>query len=210
MAKIIYLGHACFLISSKDYRVIIDPYGPDSVPNMKLASGLKANKVVCSHDHFDHNAKENVEIIPSDKSMNIIMVKVPHDHEGGAKRGMNDINMFDVDGYKVVHLGDTGCVLNEKTLAPFINCDVLLAPINGFFTINPTELKAICNIIKPRIVIPMHYYMEEYRSGYPDGLMIEQFKKLFPNYRYLDNEKLDLDAYKDYTGALIFKKYVQD
>ena len=210
MAKLVYLGHACFLIETKDYKVIIDPYQRDSVPNMTFPSGLKANKVICSHDHFDHNAKENVQIVPSDAKMDIVSIKVPHDHEGGQKRGMNDINIFDVDGYKVVHLGDTGCVLDEKTLAPLKNCDVLLAPINGFFTINSKELKAICDIVKPRIIVPMHYFMKEYQSGYPDGNMIDDFKKLFPNYQYLDKEELDLDLYKDYTGALIFKKYRQN
>ena len=51
--------------------------------------------------------------------------------------------------------------------------------------------------------------MKEYRSGYQDGEMIEQFKKLFPNHKFLDSEVLDLDQYKDYQGALIFKKYRQ-
>ena len=117
--------------------------------------------------------------------------------------------MFDIEGYKVVHLGDTGCLMDEKTLEPFKNCDILLAPINGFYTIGPRELKEIANIIKPRILIPMHYYMKEFNSGYPDGNMIEEFKKLFPNYEYLDKEELDLNKYKDYTGALIFKQYKQ-
>lgn len=210
MAKLVYLGHACFLIKSNNYEVVIDPYQRDSVPNMSLPSGLKANKVICSHDHFDHNAKENVIIVSTNASMSINSISVPHDHEGGKKRGMNNISILDVDGYKVVHLGDTGCVLDEKTLEPLKNCDVLLAPINGFFTIGPKELKAICDIVKPRIVIPMHYFMKEHQSGYPDGNMIEEFKKLFPNYQYLDKEELDLDLYKDYTGAFIFKKYLQD
>ena len=122
---------------------------------------------------------------------------------------MNDINMFDVDGYKIVHLGDTGCVLDEKTLAPFKNCDVLLAPINGFFTIGPNELKTMVDIIKPRITIPMHYFIENYQSGYPDGYMIDTFLKLFPDYQYIRNEELDLYEYKDYHGVLIFNKYLQ-
>ena len=56
------------------------------------------------------------------------------------------------------------------------HCDVLLAPINGFFTIEPKELKEICDIINPRIVVPMHYYMKEKKSGYPDEDMFEKFK----------------------------------
>lgn len=209
MGKLTYLGHASFLIESKDYSVVIDPYQRGSVPNMEFPRIKEVDAVICSHDHHDHNARENVKIPANPQPNRHLSIRVPHDHENGAKRGLNDINVFDVDGYKVVHLGDTGCVLDEKTLEPIKNCDVLLAPINGFFTIGPDELKTICKIVNPRIVVPMHYYMEEYQSGYADGNMIEKFKKLFPDYHYLNNYELDLDKTKDFEGALIFTKYLQ-
>ena len=208
MGKLVYLGHASFLIKSKDYSVVIDPYQKNSVPNMEFPKVEEVDAVVCSHDHYDHNARNLVRIKNNPAMVNVLSIRVPHDHENGAKRGMNNINMFDVDGYKVVHLGDTGCVLNEKILEPIKNCDVLLAPINGFFTIGPDELKQICDIVNPRIVMPMHYFMDKYQSGYPDGNMIDRFKKIFSNYQFIDNEELDLDKYKDYQGALIFTKYL--
>ena len=209
MGKLTYLGHASFLIESKDYSVVIDPYQRGSVPNMEFPRIKEVDAVICSHDHHDHNAREMVKISANPRPNRHLSIRVPHDHENGAKRGLNDINVFDVDGYKVVHLGDTGCVLDEKMLEPIKNCDVLLAPINGFFTIGPDELKAICKIVNPRIVVPMHYYMEEFQSGYADGNMIEKFKKLFPDYHYLNNYELDLDKTKDFEGALIFTKYLQ-
>ena len=209
MGKLTYLGHASFLIESKDYSVVIDPYQRGSVPNMEFPNIKEVDAVICSHEHFDHNARENVKISANPRQNQHLSIRVPHDHENGAKRGLNDINVFDVDGYKVVHLGDTGCVLNEETLEPIKNCDVLLAPINGFFTIGPDELKQIVKIVKPRIVVPMHYYMEEYQSGYADGNMIEKFKKLFPDYHYLNSYELDLDKTKEFEGALIFTKYLQ-
>ena len=209
MGKLTYLGHASFLIEGKDFSLVIDSYQNDSVPNMTFPRIEEVDAVFCSHDHYDHDARELVKIKNPAKPVPFLSVKVPHDHENGAKRGLNDINMFEIDGFKVVHLGDTGCVLDEKTLEPFIGCDVLLAPINGCFTISPDELKQIYKIIKPRILIPMHYYMEEYQSGYADGNMIEKFKKLFPNYHYLNNYELDLDKTKDFEGVLIFTKYLQ-
>ena len=209
MGKIVYLGHASFLIKSKEYSLVIDPYADGSVPNMEFPNIEEVDMVVCSHEHADHNARNNVRIKNNPAKPNIVSVTVPHDHENGAKRGLNNINMFDVDGYKVVHLGDTGCVLDEKTLEPFKNCDVLLAPINGYFTIGPEELKAIYKIINPRILVPIHYYMDEYQSGYPDGNMIEKFKKIFPDYHYLSGAEIDLDKTKEFEGVLIFNKYLQ-
>ena len=208
MGKIVYLGHASFLLKSNKFDIVIDPYMVDSVPGLKFPKGLIVDKVFCSHDHFDHCASNLVAIKRNPSNIDVIESIVPHDKCGGAKRGMNTIRMFHVDGYKVVHLGDTGCVPSKEKLDMFVGCDVLLAPINGFFTINPSELKAICDIINPRIVVPMHYYMAEKNSGYPDDDMFSKFKKEFPNIEYVDKE-LDLDKFKDYKGALVFKDYLQ-
>ena len=114
MSRISYLGHASFLIESKDYSVIIDPYQNGSVPNMEFPKIKEVDAVICSHEHYDHNARENVKISANPRPNQHLSIRVPHDHENGAKRGLNDINIFDVDGYKVVHLGDTGCVLDKK------------------------------------------------------------------------------------------------
>ena len=208
MGKIIYLGHASFLLKSKDFDVVLDPYRRDSVPGLNFPEGIVADKVFCSHNHFDHDASNLVTIKPNPNEVPFIRAIVPHDHVGGKQRGMNTIRMLDIDGFKVVHLGDTGCVPNKEDIEKFANCDVLLAPINGFFTINVDELKEICDIIHPRIVVPMHYFMEDKNSGYPDDDMFNKFKKEFANIEYLDNE-LDLEKFKDYKGALVFKDYLQ-
>ena len=209
MSSIVFLGHASFLLKAKDYEIVIDPYQNRSVPNLTFPKGIEADKVFCSHRHDDHNAADLVKIKTDPKDVPAVEMVVPHDDVGGAKRGMNIIRMFNIDGYKVVHMGDTGCVLSMKELEPFMSCDVLLAPINGFFTIGPNELKQIVDIIKPRIVIPMHYFMKQYQSGYADGDMISLFEKLFPNKKYLDQAELNLDDFKDYKGVLIFNTYRQ-
>ena len=208
MGKITYLGHASFLISSSQYDIVIDPYADGSVPGLRFPKGLEVDEVFCSHEHSDHNATNQVKLKANPEMVGAVEEVVPHDRERGTQRGMNTIRMFDVDGYKVVHLGDTGCIPHPTYLEKFANCDVLLAPINGFFTINPSELKTICHIINPRIIIPMHYYMKEKRSGYPDDRMFEKFEKEFPDINYLEKE-LNLDEYKDYKGALVFKDYLQ-
>ena len=208
MGTIIYLGHASFLIKSNEFDIVLDPYRDESVPGLKFPRGLVVDKVFCSHAHFDHNATNLVAIKKEPANVPVVNAVVPHDKEGGLKRGMNTIRMFDIDGYKVVHLGDTGCVPLKEDIVKFANCDVLLAPINGFFTIDPSELKAICRIINPRIIVPMHYYMTDKNSGYPDDDMFNKFKKEFPEIEYIDKE-LDLDKFKDYRGVLVFKDYLQ-
>ena len=209
MSKLAYLGHASFLIKGNELSLVIDPYRQGSVPNLTFPKVEAVDAAFSSHDHYDHDALNKVTIKDNPKPIKPVTAVVPHDHENGAKRGLNKIHMFEIDGYKIVHLGDTGCVLNEKVLDPFKNCDILLGPINGFFTISPDELKAIADIIKPRILIPMHYYMKEYRSGYEDGNMIDRFKNIYPSYQYVDGPELDLDRYKIYQGVLLFNEYLQ-
>ena len=62
MGKIIYLGHASFLIHSKDFDIVLDPYRRDSVPGLNFPKGIVADKVFCSHHHFDHDASNLVTI----------------------------------------------------------------------------------------------------------------------------------------------------
>jgi L-ascorbate metabolism protein UlaG (beta-lactamase superfamily) len=72
MAKITYLGHSSFLIESKNYQIVVDPYKDNSVPNLTFPRGLVVDKVFCSHSHFDHNAVELVKIKETPNPVNAI------------------------------------------------------------------------------------------------------------------------------------------
>ena len=59
--KITYFGHSCFMFDENGYKIVIDPFKDvDGYKNVNTA----ADMVLCSHDHFDHNAVENVRLIP--------------------------------------------------------------------------------------------------------------------------------------------------
>ena len=54
--KITYIGHACFHIEDNSgHTLAIDPYKPGSVPGLS-DHGLVADEVICSHNHYDHDA----------------------------------------------------------------------------------------------------------------------------------------------------------
>ena len=117
MGKLIYLGHASFLIKSKDFSVVVDPYRNNSVPNMTLPKVEEVDAVFCSHDHYDHDAKELVRIKKNPYPVKPVSISVPHDDCGGAKRGMNNITMFDVDG-----LEQKSPAKNNLTFSIIISC----------------------------------------------------------------------------------------
>ena len=59
--EIVNLGHASFLIKGENISVVTDPYRNDSVPHLTMPR-VQANYVTVSHDHYDHDAKELVNI----------------------------------------------------------------------------------------------------------------------------------------------------
>ena len=63
--KIIWHGHSCFEITGKDGTIVFDPYQANSVPGLNPLK-LKANLVLCSHEHEDHNARNCVETTAKD------------------------------------------------------------------------------------------------------------------------------------------------
>lgn len=185
MLKIVNLGHASFLFEG-DVSFVIDPYLDNSVPNLKMPR-VSVNKVFTSHDHYDHCGVELVSLVPTDKQLKYKTITVPHDHHNGSKRGLNKMHIFFIDGYKIIHTGDLGCIPDEEVLKEMMDTDVLLAPINGYYTISAEELVTIMNLVKPKVTIPMHYYRKENNSGYPDGGQIDIFKKLVGSFKDVDD-----------------------
>ena len=205
MLKITNIGHACFLFETDNFSFVIDPFQPGSVPGLRLPS-LEVDKAFTSHDHHDHNAIELVNLSGKDVHIDYEVVIVPHDHHNGEQRGLNKIHVFNIDGYRIIHTGDLGCIPNEEVLNKMKNCDILFAPINGYYTISAEELSKICSIIKPRLVIPMHYEIKEKGIGYPDGGQIDIFKRLFPNYSEVNDDFIIIDNSIFDKPALIFNK----
>ena len=208
MVKITYLGHASFLIENAQLSLIIDPYRDRSVPGMKMPR-LSANYVFSSHNHYDHDAIDLVNIIDPEVALRWSYFMVPHDKCNGEQRGLNRIHAFYLDGLKIVHLGDTGCMPKDIVLKDLDNTDVLLGPINGYYTISAEEFKEICDVIKPKLIIPMHYHNAKDNSGYPDGGQIEIFKKLYPEYYEINETSIVLDEKTLDKKVIIFNNKLQ-
>ena len=62
-----------------------------------------------------------------------------------------------MDGIRVCHLGDLGHLLSDEQIAELGRVDILLIPVGGYFTIDARVATQVCNQLKPRVIIPMHY-----------------------------------------------------
>jgi len=162
--EITWLGHSSFLIEdSNGKKILTDPF--DDTLGYDMFDG-NSDIVTISHHHFDHdyikNIPESIPVIDKSGLFNYEGISVTgflsyHDKMKGAKRGENIIFVFEVDGYRVCHLGDLGYVLSESEISRLGKIDVLLIPIGGNFTINGLEAAKLSETINSHIVIPMHY-----------------------------------------------------
>lgn len=162
--KITWLGHSSFLLeNSKGLKLLTDPF--DDTVGYKVYEE-NADIVTISHHHFDHNytakIKNNPKIIDSVGFTDTLGVKITgissyHDKIKGAKRGQNIIFIFEMDGFRLCHLGDLGHTLSKDNISKIGNIDVLFIPVGGNFTIDGKEAGEIAKNIHSHIVIPMHF-----------------------------------------------------
>lgn len=175
--KITWLGHACFAVESDDYCILLDPYtkvrGHEEL-------NVSAHKTLCSHEHFDHNAREHIAmpLIERPCPFPIETMDTYHDDVSGAKRGKNTVHILRAEGLTVVHLGDLGHLLSDEQAQRIYGCDVLMIPVGGTYTIDAPRAKQVVEQVQPRVVIPMHYRHGKY--GFEEIGTVEEFTALFP------------------------------
>lgn len=173
---ITWLGHSCFMLESRGFRALLDPYHEvRGLPDIET----EADAVYCSHDHFDHGWTENVHLTTGKENpFAVRTVQTFHDSEGGALRGKNTIHIFTAEGVTVAHLGDLGHQLSEAQLAEVGACDGILIPVGGYYTIDAAGAKQAADAIGASVVIPMHYRKGE--AGFDVLGVVEDFTKLYP------------------------------
>ncbi|MBQ1490640.1 MAG: MBL fold metallo-hydrolase [Blautia sp.] len=152
-----WLGHSCFVLEMDGYKVIFDPFTEGSVPGIP-AIHEEVDLVLSSHSHGDHAGAAGVTLRKGKECpFAIEEIHSFHDECRGAKRGKNIIRVLSADGISVAHMGDIGCEPTKEQKEKLKGVDVMLMPVGGFYTLEPKEVKALVEELKPRVLIPMHY-----------------------------------------------------
>ena len=164
--KIEWLGHSCFVVESKGYRIVLDPYSDGTVPGYKPIRS-EADEVLCSHEHADHNGISTVTLRRgTDSPFTVTELPSWHDGKKGALRGKNTIRILDDGEYRIAHLGDLGCCPDSEQMKVLRGLDVVMIPVGGFYTIGGEQAASLIIQMRPRICIPMHYRGENF--GYSE------------------------------------------
>jgi L-ascorbate metabolism protein UlaG (beta-lactamase superfamily) len=177
--RIRWHGQSFFeIISTKGTRIVTDPHAIEAYARPMM----KADLVLMSHFHVDHtrldsitnakgvrqiNALKKGEGGRADewnvldeqfKDVHIQTMGTYHDDMAGMQRGKNGVFILDMDGLRIVHLGDLGHTLSRAQLKKLGKVDVLMIPVGGVYTLNGLEAQKVVAQIKPtRYILPMHY-----------------------------------------------------
>ena len=95
----------------------------------------------------------------------------------GAKRGNNLITVVTAEGLTVAHCGDLGHELSGETLQKLGKIDILMIPVGGVYTLDAKAAKAVCEQIKPTVIVPMHYRCGS--AGLQNIASVDDFLSLF-------------------------------
>lgn len=163
--EINWLGYSCFRLKGSQTTVITDPFPPDLGYSLGKQPPV-ARIVTVSHDHPNHSYVKGIggdpKVIngPGEYEISgvfIIGLTTYHDAEDGRVRGKNTVYFIEIDGVKIVHLGDLGHPLTPTQVEEIGDVDVLLAPVGDVSTINATQAAETVRRLEAKIVIPMHY-----------------------------------------------------
>jgi L-ascorbate metabolism protein UlaG (beta-lactamase superfamily) len=188
------------IISTKGTRIVIDPHAIEAYGRKVV----QADIVLISHFHDDHTQLSVVENAKQAKVLyglkmekgegrtteewNVLDEKIKdvriqsigtyHDNMGGMQRGKNGVFIIDVDGLRIVHLGDLGHPLTSVQLKRIGAVDILMVPVGGVYTLNGLDAAKVVAQIKPkRYIFPMHYGTLVYDYLLKPDAFLDEFKK---------------------------------
>jgi len=138
-------------------------------------NGLLTDWNVVDEKHFNNEVRLQTLTTrgPGDK-----VVGPYHDEVNGLERGKNGAWIVDIDGLRIVHLGDLGHMLTKDQVKKLGPVDVLMLPVGGVYTLNGLVAFKVMQQVKPRrTTIPMHYGTIVYGDLLPVSYFTDECKE---------------------------------
>jgi L-ascorbate metabolism protein UlaG (beta-lactamase superfamily) len=224
-----WYGQSFFeIISTRGTHIVTDPHAIEEYGRPQI----KADLVLMTHFHVDHTRTDAITNIKDAKQINglirgkdesgqansrdtwniidekfkdvrIQTVGTFHDDMAGTQRGKNGVFVIDVDGLRIVHLGDLGHTLRGDQLRKIRKVDdkpreqhpidVLMIPVGGVYTINGLEAQKVVEQIKPtRYILPMHYGTRVYTDLLDLTYFLDE-QKMGKVERFLRTNEIQID-----------------
>ncbi|MEZ5826246.1 MAG: MBL fold metallo-hydrolase [Geminicoccaceae bacterium] len=167
--EISYLGHSSFRIETREgVRAVTDYHGfhgTGDLPGIVTMNNAHSTHYTPFPDPaIEHVLKgwgENNGMAVHDVEVGDLRVRnIPTSVHGrvGAQANSNSIFVFEMEDLCVAHLGHLHHVLTDTHLGELGVIDILFVPIDGAYTMSQQEMALVVQQIRPKIVIPMHFF----------------------------------------------------
>jgi L-ascorbate metabolism protein UlaG (beta-lactamase superfamily) len=212
--QIHYLGHTAFLLKFDNQLTVLTDYGesrPWGLDSPIYDYGSREPDIVTySHAHDDHKREiswEHAHVLTGSDSLNLegLTITPIRTREISTETEDNTSYLFAYRGLKILHVADAQAYIKTieqeeirarvKALYPE-KYDVLLMTIEGRSQFIP-QAEAFIDLLKPRRVIPMHYWSPEYKAE-------------FLSYLETQNEISDKKYLIERTGSAEYSMSVAD
>lgn len=169
-ARITFVGHSTFLIESArgvtaatDYNDIFRPPATPSVATMNKAHST----------HFSHNPDPGIQHVlrgwnpaggAAAHDVTVLDMRVRNvptnirSWSGATEFDANSIFVFEVGELCIVHLGHLHHTLEPEHIRAIGRADVVLAPVDGSYTLDMDGMLEVLKTLQARVIIPMHFF----------------------------------------------------
>jgi L-ascorbate metabolism protein UlaG (beta-lactamase superfamily) len=169
--RLTFIGHATFLIESPQLVRIATDYNdyvkPPVVPDIATMNH--------AHDtHYTDHPDPAIKYVlrgwgPSPEEPAIWDLKykdvrvrnVPtniRNWSGGTERYGNSIFIFEIANMCIAHLGHLHHTLTQQQLNEIGRVDVVMAPVDGNYTLDLDGMMEVLSALKAPLIIPMHFF----------------------------------------------------
>ena len=186
--RLTFIGHATFLIESPQGVRIATDYND----YLRLPALPDIATMNHAHDtHFSDHPNPAVKYVlrgwgpsPDEPAVwdlkygDVRVRNVPtniRNWGGGTERYGNSIFVFEIANLCIAHLGHLHHTLTQAQLNEIGRVDVVMAPVDGSYTLDLDGMMEVLTALKAQIIIPMHFF-----SQYTLARFLDRARQLWP------------------------------
>jgi len=177
-----YIGHSTFLIESAkgvriatDYNDYVRPLVTPEIATMNRAHST----------HFTNTPDPSIrhvlrgwnpaggpaqhDVTEEDVRVRNLPTNIRTYEGGGTDEFGNSIFVFEISGLCIAHLGHLHHTLSPQQIGRIGQMDIVLAPVDGSYTLDTPGMLEVLRDLKAPLIIPMHYFSSFTLSRFLDA-----------------------------------------
>jgi L-ascorbate metabolism protein UlaG (beta-lactamase superfamily) len=169
--RVTFLGHASFLIETPrhisvvtDYNGYNIPADPPTIATMNHAHSTHYTLnpdpriTYVLHGWSDDGGAARIDLTVGDMHIRNLPTNIRSWETGGTEMYGNSVFVFESAGLCIAHLGHLHHLLTADDLAIIGPVDVVMAPVDGTWTLSHDDITAVIDSLHAPVTIPMHYF----------------------------------------------------